>query len=96
MIGNLLDATLLGLANGTGIAALHYVGGRLKRGRRLRDGALVSAKKTRPAAAPPTVMQIDHYNLRRPEGDTEDKALRSVVDLVVAETKEGVLFGPKA
>ncbi len=39
--------------------------------------------------------QIDHYNLRRMEGDTEDEALRSVVDLVVAETKEGVV-GPEA
>ena len=34
--------------------------------------------------------QVDHFRLRRLEGDTEGEALRSVVDLVVAETKEGV------
>ncbi len=34
--------------------------------------------------------QIDHFRLRRLEGDTEEEALRSVVDLVVAETREGI------
>ena len=32
--------------------------------------------------------QIDLYRLRRLEGDTEAEALRRVVDLVVAETRE--------
>ena len=31
--------------------------------------------------------QIDHYRLRRLEGDSEEKALRAVVDLVVEETR---------
>ncbi|MDE0040385.1 MAG: carboxylate-amine ligase [Gammaproteobacteria bacterium] len=35
--------------------------------------------------------QVDHYRLRRLEGDTDEEALRSVVDLVIAETREGVL-----
>lgn len=34
--------------------------------------------------------QVDLYRLRRLEGDTEDEALRSVVDQVLAETKEGL------
>ena len=34
--------------------------------------------------------QLDHYRLRRLEGDTEEEALRAVVDLVIAETREGV------
>ena len=34
--------------------------------------------------------KLDHYRLRRLEGDAHDAALRSVVDLVVAETKEGL------
>ena len=34
--------------------------------------------------------QIDHYRLRRLEGDTEEEALRAVVDLVVAETGSGL------
>ncbi len=34
--------------------------------------------------------QIDHYRLRRLEGDTEDEALRAVVDLVVEETRRGL------
>ena len=34
--------------------------------------------------------QIDHYRLRRLEGDTEGEALRAVVDLVIAETREGI------
>ena len=38
--------------------------------------------------------QIDHFRLRRLEGDTEEEALRSVVDLVIAETREGVDAGP--
>ena len=37
--------------------------------------------------------QIDHFRLRRLEGDTEEEALRSVVDLVVAETREGIDAG---
>ncbi len=37
--------------------------------------------------------QIDHFRLRRLEGDTEEEALRSVVDLVVAETREGMAAG---
>ena len=34
--------------------------------------------------------QIDHYRLRRLEGDSEDEALRAVVDLVVEETRRGL------
>ena len=34
--------------------------------------------------------QLDHFRLRRLEGDTEAEALRAVVDLVIAETKEGI------
>ncbi len=34
--------------------------------------------------------QVDLYRLRRLEGDTEDEALRRVVDQVLAETKEGL------
>ena len=34
--------------------------------------------------------QLDLFRLRRVEGATEQEALRSVVDLVVAETGEGV------
>ena len=34
--------------------------------------------------------QLDHFRLRRVEGDTEAEALRAVVDLVIAETKEGI------
>ena len=34
--------------------------------------------------------QLDHFRLRRMEGDTEQEALRAVVDLVIAETREGV------
>ena len=37
--------------------------------------------------------QIDHFRLRRLEGDTAEEALRSVVDLVVAETREGIDAG---
>ena len=36
--------------------------------------------------------QVDHFRLRRLEGDTEAEALRSVVDLAAAETKEGILL----
>ena len=58
MIGGLLDAALAGLAIGAGIAvavlaALHYAGGRLKRGRRLRGGEPVSASQLRRRVAPP-------------------------------------------
>ena len=34
--------------------------------------------------------QLDHFRLRRLEGDTHDEALRSVVDLALAETKAGI------
>ena len=34
--------------------------------------------------------QVDHFRLRRLEGDTEEEALRAVVDLVIAETREGI------
>ncbi len=34
--------------------------------------------------------QVDLYRLRRLEGDTEEEALRRVVDLVLAETREGI------
>ena len=34
--------------------------------------------------------QMDHYRLRRLEGDSEEEALRAVVDLVVAETGSGL------
>ena len=34
--------------------------------------------------------QLDLYRLRRLEGDTGEEALRAVVDLVMAETREGV------
>ena len=34
--------------------------------------------------------QVDLYRLRRLEGDTEGEALRRVVDLVLAETREGI------
>ena len=34
--------------------------------------------------------QLDHFRLRRLEGDTEAEALGAVVDLVIAETKEGI------
>ena len=37
--------------------------------------------------------QIDHFRLRRLEGDTDDEALRSVVDLAIAETREGIDAG---
>ena len=39
--------------------------------------------------------QIDHYRLRRLEGDTEEEAMRAVVDLVIAETAIGI-DGPDA
>ena len=52
MIDELLDAALIGLAIGAGIAvavlaALHYASGRLKRGRYLRGGEPVSARQLR-------------------------------------------------
>ena len=37
--------------------------------------------------------QVDLYRLRRLEGDTENDALRRVVDLVLAETMEGIEEG---
>ena len=35
--------------------------------------------------------QLDHYRLRRLEGDTGEEALRAVVDMVIAETREGIV-----
>ena len=40
--------------------------------------------------------QIDLYRLRRLEGDTEEEALRAVVDLVLAETREDLAGGTPA
>ena len=34
--------------------------------------------------------QIDLFRLRRVEGDTDAQALRSVTDMVVAETRAGI------
>ena len=34
--------------------------------------------------------QIDHFRLRRLEGDSEPEALREVVDLVVEDTRRGI------
>ena len=34
--------------------------------------------------------QVDHFRLRRLEGASEAEALRSVVNLAAAETKEGI------
>ena len=34
--------------------------------------------------------QLDHFRLRRLEGDTKEEALRAVVDLVTAETRQGI------
>ena len=58
MIDDLLNAALIGFAVGAGIvvaalAGLHYAGGRLKRGRRLRGGELVAARQLRRRVAPP-------------------------------------------
>ncbi len=58
ILDDLLNAALLGLGIGAGIVvaalvALHYAGGRLKRGRRLRGGELVSARQLRRRVAPP-------------------------------------------
>ena len=60
IIGDLLDAALLGLGIGAGIAvvtlaALHYAGGRLKRGRRLRGSELLSARQLRCAPRLPVL-----------------------------------------
>ena len=38
--------------------------------------------------------QVDLYRLRRLEGDTREEALRRVVDLAVAETREGIEEAP--
>ena len=58
MLDDLLNAALLGSGIGAGIVvaalvALHYAGRRLKRGRRLRGGELVSARQLRRRVAPP-------------------------------------------
>jgi len=71
MIDDLLDAALAGLAIGAGIAvtilaALHYAGGRLKRGRRLRGGELVSARQLRRRAAPPRLRRWFGRDADRP------------------------------
>ena len=34
--------------------------------------------------------QVDHYRLRRLEGDTDEEALVAVVDLVIEETRQGI------
>ena len=34
--------------------------------------------------------QLDHFRLRRLEGDSHEEALRAVVDLLIAETREGI------
>ena len=57
ILDDLLNAALLELGIGAGLAvvalaALHYAGGRLKRGRRLRGGELVSARQLRRRVAP--------------------------------------------
>ena len=57
ILDDLLNAALLGLGIGAGIVvaalvALHYAGGRLKRGRRLRGGELLSARQLRRALRP--------------------------------------------
>ncbi len=58
MIDDLLNAALLGFGIALGVvvialAGLHYAGGRLKRGRRLRGGELVAARQLRRRVAPP-------------------------------------------
>ncbi len=57
ILDDLLNAALLGLGIGAGIVvaalvALHYAGGRLKRGQRLRGGELLSARQLRCALRP--------------------------------------------
>ena len=57
MLGDLLGAAFAGLSAAAGLiiaalAALHAMGGHLKRGRRLRGGELVSAREMRRRAAP--------------------------------------------
>ena len=34
--------------------------------------------------------QVDLHRLRRLEGDTEEESLRRVIDLVLADTREGI------
>ncbi len=75
MIDDLLDAALIGLGIGAGIAVaalagLHYAGGRLKRGRRLRGGELVSARQLRRRVAPLRL------RLRRRFGHGSDRPCR--------------------
>ena len=60
ILDDLLNAALLGSGIGAGIAvaalvALHYASGRLKRGRRLRGGELVSARQLRRALRLPVL-----------------------------------------
>ena len=60
ILDDLLNAALLGLGVGAGIVvaalvALHYAGRRLKRGRRLRGGELVSARQLRRALRLPVL-----------------------------------------
>ena len=75
MIDDLLAAALIGLGIGAGIAVaalagLHYAGGRLKRGRRLRGGELVSARQLRHRVAPLRL------RLRRRFGHGSDRPCR--------------------
>ncbi len=60
IIGDLIDAALLGLGIGAGVVvaalvALHYAGGRLKRGRRPRGGEPLSARRLRRAPRLPVL-----------------------------------------
>ena len=60
ILGDLLDAALLGLGIGAGIAAaalaaLHYAAGRFKHGRRPRGGELLSARQLRRALRLPVL-----------------------------------------
>ena len=75
MIDDLLDAALLGFGIALGVvavalAALHYAGGRLKRGRYLRGGELVSARQLRRRVAPLRT------RLRRRFGRSADRPYR--------------------
>ncbi len=70
IIGDLIDAALLGLGIGAGVVvaalvALHYAGGRLKRGRRPRGGELLSTRQLRRAprlpVLPAEVARLDSF-----------------------------------
>ena len=87
MIDDLLDAALAGLAIGAGIAvailaALHYAGGRLKRGRRLRGGELVSARQLRRRVV-----------RAAPDRDTAEWSAESLGRAEIEEMAESVDYG---